>query len=141
MIKQILTAAKSTLSQPISQPAAEPAKPIPSPTPEPSPAPKPEAILKATPVSDQQFAETVAKQVGYRPGDQVTGAVLPKKIPNTRLLYVSVPDWSEPVICSVQNAADWSAGERIKCVYVKADTEGRLVFENRDGIRRNRWRR
>jgi hypothetical protein len=141
MIKQILTAAKSTLSQPISQPAAEPAKPIPSPTPEPSPAPKPEAILKATPVSDQQFAETVAKQVGYQPGDQVTGAVLPKKIPNTRLLYVSVPDWSEPVICSVQNAADWSAGERIKCVYVKADTEGRLVFENRDGIRRNRWRR
>jgi hypothetical protein len=26
-------------------------------------------------------------------------------------------------------------------VYVKADAEGRLVFENRDGIRRNRWRR
>jgi hypothetical protein len=141
MIKQILTAAKSTLSQPISQPPAEPAKPIPSPTPEPSLAPKPEAILKAAPVSDQQFAETVAKQVGYQPGDQVTGAVLPKKIPNGRLLYVSVPDWSEPVICSVQNAADWSAGERIKCVYVKADTEGRLVFENRDGIRRNRWRK
>ena len=133
MIKHILAAAKSTISQPISQPAqvaaAEPAKPT------------PEATLKAAPVTDQQLAETVAKQVGYQPGDQVTGAVLPKKIPNTRLLYVSVPDWSEPVICSVQNAADWSAGERIKCVYVKADTEGRLVFENRDGIRRNRWRR
>jgi hypothetical protein len=125
MIKHILAAAKSTISQPISQPAENP----------------PEAILKATPVTDQQLAETVAKQVGYQPGDQVTGAVLPKKIPNARLLYASVPDWSEPVICSVQNAADWSAGERIKCVYVKADTEGRLVFENRDGIRRNRWRR
>ena len=133
MIKDILTKAKSAISQPISQPAqvaaAEPTKPT------------PEAILKATPVTDQQLAETVAKQVGYQPGDQVTGAVLPKKIPNTRLLYVSVPDWSEPVICSVQNAADWSAGERIKCVYVKADAEGRLVFENRDGIRRNRWRK
>jgi hypothetical protein len=125
MIKHILAAAKSTISQPISQPAENP----------------PEATLKASPVTDQQLAETVAQQVGYQPGDQVTGAVLPKKIPNTRLLYVSVPDWSEPAICSVQNAADWSAGERIKCVYVKADTEGRLVFENRDGIRRNRWRR
>jgi hypothetical protein len=92
-------------------------------------------------MTDQQLAETAAKQVGFQPGDEVTGAVLPKKIPNGRLLFVSVPDWSEPVICSVQNAADWSAGERIKCVYVKADLEGRLVFENRDGIRRNRWRR
>jgi len=125
MIKHILAAAKSTISQPISQPAEN----------------LPQATLKAATVTDQQLAETVAKQVGYQPGDQVTGAVLPKKIHNTRLLYVSVPDWSEPVICSVQNAADWSAGERIKCVYVKADTEGRLVFENRDGIRRNRWRR
>ena len=133
MINALIEKAKSAISQPISQPAqvaaAEPAKPTPEPT------------LKAAPVTDQQLAETVAKQVGYQPGDQVTGAVLPKKIPNTRLLYVSVPDWSEPVICSVQNAADWSAGERIKCVYVKADTEGRLVFENRDGIRRNRWRK
>jgi hypothetical protein len=129
MINALVTKAKSTISQSFSQPA------------KPAPEAKPEAILKAAPVTDQQLAETVAKQVGYQPGDQVTGAVLPKKIPNTRLLYVSVPDWSEPVICSVQNAADWSAGERIKCVYVKADTEGRLVFENRDGIRRNRWRR
>ena len=129
MIKHILSAAKSTVSQPVSQPTEKPTKPT------------PEAILKAAPLNDQQLAEIVAKQVGYQPGDQVTGAVLPKKIPNTRLLYVSVPDWSEPVICSVQNAADWPAGERIKCVYVKADTEGRLVFENRDGIRRNRWRR
>ena len=129
MINALVTKAKSTISQSISQPA------------KPTPEAKPEAILKAAPVTDQQLAETVAKQVGYQPGDQVTGAVLPKKIPNTRLLYVSVPDWSEPVICSVQNAADWSAGERIKCVYVKADAEGRLVFENRDGIRRNRWRR
>jgi hypothetical protein len=133
MIKHILSAAKSTVSQPVSQPTEKPPKPAPE--------AQPEAILKAAPVTDQQLAETVAKQVGYQPGDQVTGAVLPKKIPNTRLLYVSVPDWSEPAICSVQNAADWSAGERIKCVYVKADTEGRLVFENRDGIRRNRWRK
>jgi hypothetical protein len=125
MIKHILTASKSTISQPISQPPEDPS----------------ENLLKATPMTDQQLAETAAKQVGLQPGDEVTGAVLPKKIPNGRLLFVSVPDWSESVICSVQNAADWSAGERIKCVYVKADAEGRLVFENRDGIRRNRWRR
>lgn len=124
MIKTILTRTKSTISQPVSQPPEDPAE-----------------DLKPAPMTDQQLAETVAAQVGYQPGDQVTGVVLPKRIPNTRLLYVSVPDWSEPVICSVQNAADWSAGERIKCVYVKADTEGRLVFENRDGIRRNRWRK
>ena len=136
MINALIEKAKSTFSQPASQPASQP-----EPTPEVIHKDAPESILKATPMTDRQLAETVAKQVGYQPGDQVTGAVLPKKIPNTRLLYVSVPDWSEPVICSVQNAADWSAGERIKCVYVKADTEGRLVFENRDGIRRNRWRR
>jgi hypothetical protein len=76
MIKDILTKAKSAIGQPAQVVAAEPAKPT------------PEAILKATPVTDQQLAETVAKQVGYQPGDQVTGAVLPKKIPNTRLLYV-----------------------------------------------------
>ena len=132
MIKQILTAAKSTLSQPISQP-----EPVPSP----APSPQPEDILKAAPLTDQDLAETAAKQVGYQPGDEVTGIVLPKKIPNGRMLLISVENWGEPALCSVQNAADWSAGERIKCRYVKANAEGTLLFENRDGIRRNRWRR
>jgi len=136
MINALIEKAKSTFSQPASQPASQP-----EPTLKVIHEDAPESILKATPMTDRQLAETAAKQVGYQIGDEVTGAVLPKKIPNGRLLFVSVKDWSEPVICSVQNAADWSAGERIKCVYVKADAEGRLVFENRDGIRRNRWRR
>jgi hypothetical protein len=125
MIKSILTAAKSTISQPISQPPEDPI----------------EDLLKATPLTDQQLAETSAKQVGYQPGEEVTGIVLPKKIPNGRMLMISVENWGEPALCSVQNAADWSANERIKCRYVKANAEGVLLFENRDGIRRNRWRR
>jgi hypothetical protein len=129
MIKDILTKAKSAIGQPAQVVAAEPAKPT------------PEAILKATPLTDQQLAETSAKQVGYQPGEEVTGIVLPKKIPNGRMLMISVENWGEPALCSVQNAADWSANERIKCRYVKANAEGVLLFENRDGIRRNRWRR
>jgi len=125
MIKSILTAAKSTISQPVSQPPEDPT----------------EDLLKATPLTDQQLAETSAKQVGYQPGEEVTGIVLPKKIPNGRMLMISVENWGEPALCSVQNAADWSANERIKCRYVKANAEGVLLFENRDGIRRNRWRK
>jgi hypothetical protein len=130
MIKSILTAAKSTTSQPISQPA-----------PEASPEVTPEDILKAAPVTDQQLAEMAAKQVGYQPGDEVTGRVMAKKIPNAHKLLVMVPDWSEPVLCEVQNAADWSGNESIRCRYFKANAEGVLLFENRDGVRRNRWRR
>jgi hypothetical protein len=125
MIKSILTAAKSTISQHVSQPPEDPT----------------EDLLKATPLTDQQLAETSAKQVGYQPGEEVTGIVLPKKIPNGRMLMISVENWGEPALCSVQNAADWSANERIKCRYVKANAEGVLLFENRDGIRRNRWRK
>lgn len=125
MIKDILTRTKSTTSQPISQPAEDPS----------------EDLLKRKPATFQQIAETTAKQVGYQPGDEVTGVVLSKQVPNPRLLFISVPDWSEPALCSVQNAADWRPTERIRCVYVKADAQGRLVFENRDGIRRNRWKR
>jgi hypothetical protein len=128
MIKTILTKAKSTISQPEPAPKAVPEA-------------APEDLLKAAPLTDQQLAETSAKQIGYQPGDEVTGIVLPKKIPNGRMLMISVEHWGEPALCSVQNAADWSANERIKCRYVKANAEGVLLFENRDGIRRNRWRR
>jgi hypothetical protein len=123
---------KSTTSQPTSQPAS---------TPEVIPEAAPEAILKATPVTDQDLAEATAAQVGYQPGEEVTGRVTPRKLPNKKFVVITVPDWTEPAMCAVQNADDWSAGERIKCRFVKADAQGRLVFENRDGIRRNRWRR
>ena len=103
MIKQILTAAKSTLSQPISQPAAEPAKPIPSPAPEPAPAPKPEAILKSTPKTAKELAVETAAQIGYSAGDVVTAVICRhQRARHPRMLFVEVPDWSEPVVCYVK---------------------------------------
>jgi hypothetical protein len=93
------------------------------------------------PPSIAEVTAETATQVGYQPGDEVTGKVTSRKLPNKKFVVITVPDWSEPAMCAVQNADDWSSGERIKCHYVKADPQGRLVFENRDGIRRNRWRR
>jgi hypothetical protein len=92
-------------------------------------------------MTDQQLAETAAKQVGYQPGDEEEAIVLPKRFPNGNMRLVSVEHWSEPVLCSVQNADDWKPGERIWCRYIKANAAGVLLFENRDGIRRNRWRK
>jgi hypothetical protein len=121
MIKEILQRSKSTTSQPIESAAA----------------------FEET-MSPPSVAETTAEtaaQVGYQPGDEATGRVTPRKLPNKKFVVITVPDWTEPAMCAVQNADDWSAGERIRCRFVKADAQGRLVFENRDGIRRNRWRR
>jgi len=116
---------KSTVSKPISQPIET------------------AAAFEDTmsPPSVAQVTAETATQVGYQPGDEVTGKVAARKVPNKKFVVITVPDWGEPAMCAVQNADDWSAGERIKCRYVKADAQGRLVFENRDGIRRNRWRR
>jgi hypothetical protein len=144
MIKQILTAAKSTLSQPISQPPAEPAKPIPSPTPEPSPAPKPEAILKATPKTPKELAVETAAQIGYSAGDAVTAKIIRAQTArHPKMLFVEVPDWSEPVICYVKDAASWRPVnppyDRLKCRWSgMADVEGRLIFESSDECKKSR---
>jgi len=144
MIKQILTAAKSTLSQPISQPAAEPAKPIPSPTPEPSPAPKPEAILKSTPKTAKELAVETATQIGYSAGDVVTAVICRhQRARHPRMLFVEVPDWSEPVVCYVKDAASWQPVnppyDRIKARWSgMADVEGRLIFESSDECKKSR---
>jgi len=144
MIKQILTAAKSTLSQPISQPPAEPAKPIPSPALKPSPAPKPEAILKSTPKTAKELAVETAAQVGYSAGDVVT-AVIRRHQParHPRMLFVDVPDWSEPVVCWVKDAASWQPVnppyDRLKARWSgMADVEGRLIFESSDECKKSR---
>lgn len=116
---------KSTTSKPVSQPIET-------------------AVAFEDTMQPPSVAETTAEtatQVGYQPGDETTARVTNRKLPNKRFLFVEVRDWHEPVMCAVQNADDWSAGERIKCRYVKVDAQGRLVFENRDGVRRNRWRR
>ena len=73
MIKDILTKAKSAISQPISQPAQvvapEPAKPAPK-AEIPSPAKAPAQAL-----TPKEQAEQTAKQVGYNSGDEVGAAI------------------------------------------------------------------
>jgi hypothetical protein len=144
MIKQILTAAKSTLSQPISQPPAEPAKPIPSPALKPSPTPKPEAILKSTPKTAKELAVETAAQVGYSAGDEVTAVICRhQRARHPRMLFVEVPDWSEPVVCYVKDAASWQPVnppyDRLKCRWSgMADVEGRLIFESSDECKKSR---
>lgn len=124
MITNLLKKPAETLTkEAVSKPASQPVEPQP------------------IDQSPKAIAERAAEAAGYRPGDDVTGSVSSKRTPNPKLLHIKVPDWGELALCSVQNAADWSASERIKCRFVMADTQGRLRFENRDGIRRNRWRR
>jgi hypothetical protein len=142
MIKQILTAAKSTLGQPISQPtqvvAAEPAKPAPK-AEIPSPA---KAPVKA--LTPKEQAEATAKQVGYNSGDEV-GAVICRHQParHPHLLFVEVPDWSVPVRCWVKDAASWLPSNpphnRLKARYTgMASVEGDLIFESSDVSRKSR---
>ncbi|NBW13929.1 MAG: hypothetical protein EBR82_38590 [Caulobacteraceae bacterium] len=140
MIKDILTKAKSAVSQPISQPEAAP-----TPIPQPAPAPKPEAILKATPKkTHKELAVETAAQVGYSAGDEVTARICrhqPARHP--RMLFVDVPDWSEPVVCWVKDAASWQPVnppyDRIKARWSgMADVEGRLIFESADECKKSR---
>ncbi len=142
MIKDILTKAKSAISQPISQPAqvvsAEAAKPapkaeIPSPT---------KAPTKA--LTPKEQAEQTAKQVGYNSGDEV-GAVICRHQParHPHLLFVEVPDWSVPVRCWVKDAASWLPSNpphnRLKARYTgMASVEGDLIFESSDVSRKSR---
>jgi hypothetical protein len=116
---------KSTVSKPISQPIET------------------AAAFEETmsPPSVAEVTAETATQVGYQPGDEVTAAVTNRKMPNKKFLFVRVPDWHDAALCAVQNADDWSAGERIRCKFVKANPAGVLVFQNLDGIRRNKWRR
>jgi len=135
MIKSILTKAKSAVSQPTSQPEAAP---------EPAPAPQPEAILKATPKTAKALAVETAAQVGYSAGDVVTARICrhqPARHP--RMLFVEVPDWSEPVVCWVRDAKSWQPVnppyDRIKARWSgMADVEGRLIFESSDECKKGR---
>ena len=144
MIKTILTKAKSAVSQPTSQPEAAPA-PIPQPAAEPSPAPKPEAILKpSTPKTAKELAVETAAQVGYNAGDEVTAVICRHQTArHPKMLFVEVPDWSEPVVCWVKDAASWRPVnppyDRLKCRWSgMADVEGRLIFESSDECKKSR---
>jgi len=132
MISTILSAAKSTISQPISQPAAEPPKP------------SPEAILKASPKSPRDIALMAAAQVGYKGGEKVGAKICRAQTArHPKMLFVEVPDWSEPVVCWVKDAASWRPVcppfDRIKCEFTgTADVEGRLVFQSSDECKKSR---
>lgn len=144
MIKSILTKAKSAVSQSISQ--LEPApEPVPQPAPEPTPAPQPEAILRpATPKTPKELAIETAAQVGYSAGDVVTAKILRAQTArHPKMLFVEVPDWSEPVICYVKDAKSWQPVnppyDRLKCRWSgMADVEGRLIFESSDECKKSR---
>ena len=144
MIKHILTAAKSTISQPKSQPAVEPAAEPAKPIPQPAPTPQPEAILKATPKTAKEQAVETAVQVGYSAGDEVTAVILRAQTArHPKMLFVEVPDWSEPVICYVKDAKSWQPVnppyDRLKCRWSgMADVEGRLIFESSDECKKSR---
>lgn len=140
MIKHILSAAKSTISQPISQPTEKPLKP----TPEVIPEAAPEAILKASPKSDRDLAIEAAAQVGYSGGEKVTAKICKAQTArHPKMLFVEVPDWSEPVVCWVKDAASWRPVcppfDRLKCEFTgTADVEGRLVFQSSDECKKSR---
>lgn len=119
---------KSTVSQPLTDPEA------PSPT---KPAVQPAPIDQ----SPRGLAAAAAEAAGFILGDQYQGVTARNKPANAKLLWASVENWGEPVLFSVQNSADWSASERIWGHYAGPDAQGRLVFENRDGVRRNKFGR
>ena len=143
MIKDILTKAKSAVSQPINQPEVAPA-PVPQPALEPAPTPQPEAILKSTPKTPKEQAIETAVQVGYSAGDEITAVICrhqPARHPN--MLFVEVPGWSEPVVCWVKDAASWQPVNppynRLKARWSRmADVEGRLIFESSNECKKSR---
>ncbi len=146
MIKTILTAAKSTFSQPISQPAPEP--PTDTDRAQPRPAvpmgTPPEAILKAAPKTAKELAVETAVQVGYSAGDEVSAVICRHQTArHPNMLFVEVPGWSEPVVCFVKDAKSWQPVNppynRLKARWSgMADVEGRLVFESADECKKSR---
>ena len=119
---------KSTVSQPEANTRA------------PSPA-KPAVDPKPIDNSPRGLAKAAAEAAGFVLGEQYQGTTTRHKPANAKLLWASVDNWGEPVLFSVQNSADWSASERIWGFYAGPDAQGRLQFENRDGIRRNKFGR
>ena len=126
MINQLIkkTAAnsnKSTAGQPISQPA---------------PAPEPRPIDS----SPRGLAKAAAEAAGFEQGKEYQAQTTKHRPSNKRLLWCTLDNWGEPVLYSVNHQDQWQPAERIWGVYVGPDAQGRLQFENRDGVRRNRWK-
>jgi hypothetical protein len=102
-------------------------------------------MLKAAPPqTPKELAIESATQAGYSAGDEVT-AVISRHQParHPRMLFVEVPDWSEPVICYVKDAQSWQPVNppfnRLKARWSgMADVEGRLIFESADECKKSR---
>jgi len=110
---------KSTDSQPISQPTVEP---------------------KPTDNSPRGLAKAAAEAAGFELGKEYQGLTTKHRPANKRLLWCRLDGWGELVLYSVNHQEQWQPAERIWGVYAGPDAQGRLQFENRDGIRRNRWK-
>lgn len=133
MINQLIKkTAESFNKSTVSQPAADAAKTSPA---------KPKIEPAPIDSSPRGLAKAAAEAAGFVLGDQYQGTTSRNKPANAKLLWAAVDNWGEPVLFSVQNSADWSASERIWGHYAGPDAQGRLVFENRDGIRRNKFGR
>lgn len=86
------------------------------------------------------LAKAAAEAAGFVPGAEYQGQTLRHRPPNQKMLWATIDNWGENVLFGVQNQLDWSAGERIWGHYAGPDTQGRLLFENRQGIRRKKFR-
>jgi len=95
--------------------------------------------INPPPLDEKALTEEVAKQVGYRVGDEVVGQVTNRQMVNRHYLWALVPDWSEQVLVAVHDQAEWPAGSRIRCQYVQANSDGHLVFNTKE--RGPKWKR
>jgi|688.fasta_scaffold1364047_2 hypothetical protein len=91
------------------------------------------------PYDERALTEQVAKQVGWNVGDEVQAKVSNRQMVNKRYVWASVEGWSELVKISVHDRDAWPAGSTLWCQYVKADSEGCLVFNTRE--RGPKWKR
>lgn len=127
MINALKKAAQSFNKEPISQPAA--------PTPD-----KPEVDPRPIDTTPRGLAKAAAEAAGFVRGTEYQGQTLRHRPPNKKMVWATVDNWGEHVLYSVQNQLDWAAGERIWGHYAEPDAQGRLLFENRQGIRRKKFR-
>lgn len=118
---------KSTVSQPAADAAKAPAKPKIEPAPMDN--------------SPRGLAKAAAEAAGFVLGDQYQGKLTSHKPQNRNLRWATIEHWGELVLFSVQNADDWSPSENIWGHYAGPNASGQLLFENRNGIRRNKFGR
>jgi hypothetical protein len=81
---------------------------------------------------EKALTEEVAKQIGWRVGDEAPGRVTNRKIVNRNYVWATVRSWSDDVLVSVHDRLEWPAGSPIKCFYKGANSDGHLVFNSKE---------